>query len=51
MATFSLDCMSEVEWLGIGAGGHPEPGSFYVIEGVRIEFATVRIVGTVAASS
>jgi hypothetical protein len=41
----------EIEWLGIGAGGHPEPGSFYLIEGVRIEFAAVRIVGTVAVAS
>ena len=41
----------EIEWLGIGAGGHPDPGSFYVIEGGRIEFATVRIVGTVAVAS
>ena len=51
VATLSLDCMSEVEWLGIGAGGHPEPGSFYTIEGARIAGAVVRIIGTVAASS
>ena len=41
----------EIEWLGIGAGGHPEPGSFYTIEGARIAGAVVRIIGTVAASS
>ena len=41
----------EIEWLGIGAGGHPEPGSFYLLEGVRINGAAVRLVGTVAVSS
>lgn len=38
----------EIDWLGIGAGGRPTVGSFYLIEGVRIEGITIRIVGTVA---
>ena len=42
---------AEIEWMAIGAGGQPLPGSFYVIEGARLCGAVVRIVGTVAVSS